>query len=87
MSLPFLLEEDIKPTFFAIRVQLVGLPDLELELVNSFKRYFVKTWVVGSQSLSVFYTEVMTNNGAESYHSTLKSYFKTNHPNIWKLEI
>ena len=34
MSLPFLLEEDIKPTFLAIQVQLIELPNLELELVN-----------------------------------------------------
>ena len=71
MSLPFLLEEDIKP-------------NLELELVNTFKRYFAKTWIDGNQSLSVFYTDVMTNNGAESYHNTLRSYLKINHPNIWK---
>ena len=82
--MPFLLEEDIKPTFLAIQVQLIGLPNLELELVNTFKRYFAKRWIDGNQSLSVFYTDVMTNNGAESYHNTLRSYLKTNHPNIWK---
>ena len=25
-----------------------------------------------------------TNNGAESYHKTLKSIIKTPHPNVWK---
>ena len=34
--------------------------------------------------MSIFYNEVTTNNGTESYHNTLKSFIKTNHPNTWK---
>ena len=84
MALPFLTEEEISPTFIVIHLELVGVTDLELELVSSFKKYFIKTWIDGSQSLSIFYNEVTTNNGAESYHNTRKSYIKTNHPNTWK---
>ena len=84
MAFPFLLDEDIKCTFQAMHPHLTELSELELELVDSFKRYFVKNWIDGSHNLSVFFTEVMTNNGAESYHNTLRSYLKTDHPNIWK---
>ena len=62
----------------------MGVTDLELELVSSFKNYFIKQWIDGSQSLSIFYNDVTTNNGAECYHNTLKSYIKTSHPNTWK---
>ena len=84
MALPFLLEKEILPTFFEINLGLNGLTDVELQLVNSFKKYFMKTWINVSESLSVFYNEVTTNNGAESYHDTLRSYLKSIHPNIWK---
>ena len=84
MALPFLLEEEILPTFFEINLELNGLTDVEMQLVNSFKKYFMKTWINVSESLSVFYNEVTTNNGAESYHDTLRSYLKSIHPNIWK---
>ena len=70
--------------FFEINLELNGLTDVELQLVNSFKKYFTKTWINGSENLSVFYNEVTTNNGAESYHNTLRSYLKSIHPNIWK---
>ena len=84
MALPFLLEEEIRPTFLEINLELNGLTDEELQLVNSFKKYFTKTWINGSENLSVFYNEVTTNNGAESYHNKLRSYLKLIHPNIWK---
>ena len=84
MALPFLTEEEIHPTFVGIHLELLVVTDLELELVSSFKNYFIKQWIDGSQSLSIFYNEVTTNNGAECYHNTLKSYIKTSHPNTWK---
>ena len=83
MSLPFLTEEDIRPIYLAINLS-TELNDHELKIVGSFKKYFLKTWIDGSESLSVFYYEFNTNNGAESYHKNLKSSIKTNHPNIWK---
>lgn len=83
MSLPFLTEEDIHPTYLAINLS-TELNDHELNVVGSFKKYFLKNWIDGNESLSVFYYEFTTNNGAESYHKNLKSSIKTNHPNIWK---
>ena len=56
MSLPFLPEEDIRSTYLAIHMTLVGLTPGELELVSSFKRYFVKTWLDGNENLSVLTT-------------------------------
>ena len=35
------------------------------------------------KSLSVYATINTTNNGAETYHKTLKSRIKTHRPNIW----
>ena len=84
MSLPFLPEEDIRPTYLASHMPLVGLTPAELELVSSLKKYFAKTWLDGNESLSVFYYNFSTNNGAESYHKSVKSKIKSNHPNIWK---
>ena len=39
MALPFLTEEEINPTFVAINLELLGVADLELELVSSFRNY------------------------------------------------
>ena len=36
MALPFLTEEEIHPTFVGIHLELLGVTDLELELVSSF---------------------------------------------------
>ena len=35
------------------------------------------------KNLSVFETPNETNNGAETYHKSLKSKIKTHRPNIW----
>ena len=61
MSLPFLTEEDIRPIYLAINLS-TELNDHELKIVGSFKKYFLKTWIDGSESLSVFYYEFNTNN-------------------------
>ena len=37
MALPFLIEEEILTTFFEINLELNGLTNVELQLVNSFK--------------------------------------------------
>ena len=67
----FLVEEDIQPTSLTINLPTNGLNGSELELINSFKKYFTKTWIDGSVSLSVFYYEINTNNGHDSYHKSL----------------
>ena len=84
MSFPFLSEEDIPPTYLALHIPIVGLTEIELQMVGLFKNYFSITWIEESASISIFYYEFNTNNGAESYHKSLNSYIKTNHPNIWK---
>ena len=59
MALPFLTDEEVHPAFIGIRSfsKLLGVTDLELELVSSFKKYFIKQWI----------DEVTTNNVAECY--------------------
>ena len=54
MSLPFLTEEDIRPIYLTRNLS-TELNDHELKLVGLFKKYFLKTWIDGSESLSVFY--------------------------------
>lgn len=83
MALPFSLEDEIQTTYLGKHLPLVGFTELELDLIHSFKKYFAKNWINGGQNMSVFYSDTMTNNGAESYHKNLKSYMKTNHPNVW----
>ena len=56
MSLPFLTEEDILPTYLDLELSLSGLTDNELQLVSTFKKYISKNWVNGSENLSVFTT-------------------------------
>ena len=84
MAVPFLPEEEIRSTYFSLELPLLGLLDSAKELVKLFISYFNRTWINGNVNLSVFYYEKATNNGAESYHKCLKSYFKTPHSNIWK---
>ena len=87
MALPFLPEEQIRSTYLSLELPLLGLLDSEKELVKIFRSYFNRTWINGNVNLSVFYFEKATNNGAESYHKCLKSYFETPHPNIWKFMV
>ena len=84
MSLPFLPEEEIRPTYLAIHLPFIGLTESELQMCATFKSNFSKVWIEASVGISVFYYEFNTNNGAESYHNCLNSYIKTNHPNVWK---
>ena len=39
--------------------------------------------IIGEKPLSVFSSEHATNNGAETFHKTLKSVVKVHHPNAW----
>ena len=76
------IREDIRLTYLAINLS-TELTDRELQIVGSFIKYFLKTWIDGNKGLSAFYTEINTKNGAESYQKNLNSSIKTNHPNIW----
>ena len=86
MALPFLPEEEIRSNYISLELQLLGLLDSEKELVKLFISYFNITWINGNVNLSVFYYTKAKNNGAESYHKCLKSYFKTpilTYGNLW----
>ena len=48
MSLPFLTEEDIRPIYLTRNLS-TELNDHELKLVGLFKKYFLKTWIDGSE--------------------------------------
>ena len=82
MALPLLPEEDILPVYLSMEIPSTGLNDTEKELVNKFRKYFSKTWLIGKFDLSVFIYENATNNGAESYHESLNSLITTPHPNL-----
>ena len=58
MALPFLPEEDITSTYFAIKKPFVDLTLSEMELVKSLENYFCKTWIDGNESISVFTTNL-----------------------------
>ena len=83
MALPFLPASLINPTF-----TLLQTPNLE-NLVNTklqkLKQYFRRRWLhqIRPEELSIFDLTITTNNGAESYHSKLKSIIRTSHPRIW----
>ena len=65
MALPFLPEEDITSTYFAIKKSFVDLTLTELELVKSLEHYFCKTWIDGNENMSIFYYQFSTNNNAQ----------------------
>ena len=71
MALPLLPEEDILPVYLSMARPSNDLNDTEKELVNKFRNYFSRTWLIGKINLSVFIYENATNNGAESYHKSL----------------
>jgi hypothetical protein len=58
---------------------------LQKKKVKKLKKYVRKNWLKESvlADLSVFWKETKTNNGAESWHSTLKDEFPKAHPNLW----
>ena len=84
MALPWLPEEEIYPVYLLLKLPTTDLLEAEKNLVKAFRTHFNRTWLSGNNNLSVFYYEQATNNGAESYHETLKSYMKIPHPNIWR---
>ena len=71
MKVITLPEEEIRPTYLAIHLPLIGLTESELQMCGTLKSYFSKVWIEASVDISVFYYEFSTNNGAESYHSEL----------------
>ena len=75
---PFLPEEDITSTYFAIK----ELTLTELALRNLLKVSFIKFGLMGRKIFPCFTTnlaQIMLN-----LTTSLKSNIRTSHPNIWK---
>ena len=83
MAIPFLPEALIIPTYTLIETPT--LPVDHLLKLEKLKKYFRKQWLnkISPEELSVYEINISTNNGAESYHSKLKSRIRCNHPRIW----
>ena len=83
MAIPFLPSDLIQETY-----NLFKSPDLlvanKIQLEN-LKKYFRKRWLgqISTEELSIFESDITTNNGAESYHAKLKGRIICSHPRIW----
>jgi hypothetical protein len=87
MSLPLLPSENIIPCYNILDQQSVlNLDALDTAKLQNFKSYVRTQWLVNFNptDIAVHDFEAATNNGAESWHSKLKSRMKVSHPNIWK---
>ena len=83
MAIPFLPAPLIIPTFSLIEFPVLPIEDMPR--LEELKKYFKKRWInqISPEELSIHDINVSTNNGAESYHSKLKSKVRCNHPRIW----
>ena len=73
MAIAFLPADLIIPTYNLIETPT--LPVDHLLKLEKLKKYFRKRWLnqIPHEELSVYEINITTNNGAESYHSKLKS--------------
>ena len=83
MAIPFLPAGLIIPTYSLIETP--ALPADQMSKLEKLKNYFKKRWLNQrpAEELSVNEINIATNNGAESYHSKLKTRMRCNHPRIW----
>ena len=83
MVIPFLPAALIIPTYNLIETPVLPV-DLMLKL-EKLKKYFKKQWLnqISPEESSVYEINMTTDNGAESYHSKLKSRMRCSHPRIW----
>ena len=83
MAIPFLPAPLIIPTFNFLLMPIVQ--NTEKSKIEKLKSYCKKRWInqITPEELSIYELNIATNNGAESYHSKLKSIIKTSHPRIW----
>ena len=84
MAMPLLPQSEILNSFSVLEAQVFELRESDMGLVNKFKKYVKKTWILGEKDLSVYSAPIATNNGCESFHKCLKSSIKVHHPNVWK---
>ena len=82
MAIPFSPASLIKPTFNFL--QIPELENSEMLKLGKLNSYCKKHWLNKlPEELSIYDINISTNNGAESYHSKLKSIVRTGHPRIW----
>ena len=83
MAIPFLPAALIVPTYTLIDIPV--LPTDDMLKLEKLKNYFKKRWhiQISHEELSIHEINFATNNGAESYHSKLKSRMRCSHPRIW----
>ena len=73
MALPLLPEDKLVGVFSILEQEIFDLSEIENELIKKLKFYYKRTWIVGEKEFSIFSAENSTNNGAETYHKTLKT--------------
>ena len=76
MALPLLPETEILGIFSQLETQTLAFGEIVNNLIIKFILCYKKTWIFGEKGLSVFSSEHATNNGAETFHKTLKSAVK-----------
>ena len=83
MAIPFLPAALIIPTYSLIETP--ALPADQMSKLEKLKNYFKKRWLNQrpAEEFSMNEINIATNNGAESYHSKLKTRMRCNHPRIW----
>ena len=67
LVMPLLPQSEITSTFSVLEAQVFELCGTDIELVKKFKKYIKKTWILGEKNLSVYSSQIATNNGCESF--------------------
>ena len=65
MALPFLPGEEIASVYYYLEITSLGINEAERELISKLRKYFLRTWLIGYEHISVFIYQDATNNGAE----------------------
>jgi len=85
MAVPLLPADQIHPAFESLFRHVFTFNRADRVLYNRFKSYIQRQWMqkIRPENLSVYALDSATNNGAESFHSLLKSDIKVHHPNVY----
>jgi hypothetical protein len=85
MGLPLLPANLILSEFETLEAQQFQFAAADQRILAKFKTYVRRYWIsqVNEDVLSVHGVENATNNGAESFHSWIKSEIKVHNPNCW----
>ena len=82
MAIPFLPASLTSPTFTFL--EITNLPIMESMKLENVIKYFKRRWIrqITPEELAIYVVKLKTNNGAESYHSKIKSIVKIPHQRI-----